>query len=123
MILFPLIHVGIGVGLTYYVICSVVNTTTILVSRGVLSLTHGPLWWPGGSLEIPTSEVDQLYCTRHVHRHKNSRSVTFTVNVLQRDQISAKLLSGLNKQQALYIEQTIEDHLKIEDVPVDGEIK
>lgn len=46
MIVFPLAHVAVGVGLTYYVIASFLNTTEIELSSGQLRIKTGPIPWP-----------------------------------------------------------------------------
>ena len=46
-LLFPLLHVAVGVGLTYYTICGFVNRTTVHVASGELRVSHRPLPWPG----------------------------------------------------------------------------
>ncbi len=45
MLVFPLLHVGVGVGLTYYVIAAFLNRTIVRVEAGTLSVTHGPVPW------------------------------------------------------------------------------
>ncbi|MEM1415265.1 MAG: hypothetical protein AAGH15_10205, partial [Myxococcota bacterium] len=47
MVLFPLGHVAVGVGLAYYVLASFVNRTTVHATERSLTITKGPLPWPG----------------------------------------------------------------------------
>ena len=127
MIVFPIAHVAIGVGLTYFTIAGFVNKTIIRTGGGQLTVRHGPLPWPGNRM-ISTDEVDQLYCTEHISRNSNNNnnnnnSTSYRVNATLRDGTKAKLLSGLTEaDQALYIEQKLEAHLNIEDRPVGGEL-
>lgn len=123
MMLFPLLHVAVGVGLTYFCIASFVNKTWITVSMGQLTVRHGPLPWPGNR-SLFTHDIEQLYVTEHIHRGKNSTSTTYRVNVKKKDGDKVKLASGLqDADQALYIEQEIEKHLNIADRPVPGEMR
>ena len=124
MIIFPVAHVAVGVGLTYFTIAGILNKTKLSVDVGQLTVRHGPLPWPGNRT-LTTDELDQLYCTEHISRSGNSTSssTSYRVNVATRDGKKIKLLSGLSDaDQALYIEQKIEEHLGIEDRPVGGEI-
>lgn len=123
MVLFPLIHVAVGLGLTYLVICSFVNTTKVLVESGRLSVRHGPLPWPG-NVELDTYNLDQLYCRQHIRHSRNGVSESYQVHAITKDQRKIKLISGLSDpEQALFLEQKIEQHLGIEDRAVAGEYR
>ena len=120
--LFPMLHVAVGVGLTYYTICGLVNRTVIRVSGGELTVRHGPLPWPGNH-NVFADDLKQLYCTEHIHRRNNSTSTSYRVNALLAGGKKLKLLSGLTEaDQALFIEQRLEEHLRIVDRRVTGEI-
>ncbi len=45
--LFPIGHVAVGVALTYFTICGLLNRTIIEVEQGQLRIRHTPLPWPG----------------------------------------------------------------------------
>ncbi|HZL87110.1 MAG TPA: hypothetical protein VFB96_01930, partial [Pirellulaceae bacterium] len=47
MLLFPILHVAVGIGVTYGVICMFLNRTEIRVTGGDLSIWHGPVPCPG----------------------------------------------------------------------------
>ena len=59
ILFFSLGHVAVGVGLTYFVICSFFNRTVIRLTNQKISKEVGPLWWPQGtktfSIPAPTS--------------------------------------------------------------------
>lgn len=119
--LFPLLHLGVGVGLAYYTLCGFVNRTTVLVGSGDLSIAHGPLPWPGNRT-IDAKDVRQLYCSERVHRGKNGSHTSYELNALTSDGRKLKLLSGLSEHDhALYFEQQLERHLGIRDQRVKGE--
>jgi hypothetical protein len=123
MKIFPLGHVAVGLGLTYYTLAGFLNRTRIHADRGEVSIRHGPLPW-FGNRTIRAVDLEQLYCTRHVSRSRNSRTVTFRVNAATRGGRKIKLLSGIAEEdQALFIEQELEQHLNIEDREVRGEIR
>jgi len=121
MFLFPLVHVAVGVGLTYYTLALLVNTTTVAVSRGGLRVRHAPMpWAPSPTLRV--TDLEQLYVERKVRHNKNGTSVTFQLMAVTRDHSGRKLVGGLEELgQALYLEQEIERTLGIRDRPVAGE--
>lgn len=122
MVLFPIGHLAVGVGLTYFTLCLFVNKTTVSITGYELRVRHGPLPWPG-ERTIPTSDLEQLYCEEVVSRNKNGTSISYKVHALDRHGGQVTLLSGLDdRTQARFIEQTVEDWLEIKDRPVDGEV-
>lgn len=126
-ILFPLIHVGVGVWLTYYVLAGWLNRTHVYVGQGLLGVRHTPLPWPG-KMNIETTDIRQLYAKEvtKIHRQPNSVTTTSTiyeVRAVTRSGRNIKIISELETQeQAIFVEQQIEKYLRIEDLPVQGEI-
>jgi hypothetical protein len=119
--LFPLLHVAVGLGLTYSTLCGFVNRTHIIVTGDSLRVSHGPLpWW--GNRTIPADELAQLYCEERIKSGRNGQSATYYLNALLKDGRKVKLLSGLPEpDQALFIEQRVEERMGIVDVEVGGE--
>lgn len=126
MIIFPIAHVAVGVGITYGTLAGFLNTTVIRVADGWLSVQHGPLPWLG-NVALATDDVDQIYCKRKTHRHRDddgstSTSMNYEVHAILGER-QVKLLGGLHDpQQALFVEQRLERCLQIEDRPVPGEM-
>ncbi|HYH98412.1 hypothetical protein [Hyalangium sp.] len=121
-ILFPIAHVAVGVGLTYYTLTGLVNRTTVEVSRNQLTIRHGPLPWTGNR-DVPGRQFTQLYGEEVVKTNKGTQTLTYDLFALDREGRKIKLISGLNeKDQVLYLEQTLERRLGIEDAPVGGEV-
>lgn len=120
MIVFPIGHLAVGVGLTYYTLAGFFNRSKLLVNQGVFSVRHDPLpWW--GELNVPISEIDQLYC-KEKHSSKNNSS-TYQLSVILKDERKKDLLSNLDSPEiGFYIEGQIENWLHIPDQPVRGEI-
>jgi len=117
-----LLHLAVGVGLTYFCLASWLNSTRITLDGMYLRIEHGPLPWPGG-LELPTSNIEQLFTKQVVHRGKHGPHYSFELHAALRDGSQRKLLSGLSDaEQALYIEQEAERFLGVEDRAVSGEI-
>ena len=123
MVLFPLIHVAVGLGLSYYTICGFVNSTVVEAGNGRLTIRHGPLPWRG-NYDLDVGSLDQLYSEERIHRGKHgSIRRTYEVCAVDRDGVSKTLLRGLQRPaEALWIEQRLEGHLGIADRAVGGEL-
>ena len=123
---FPIAHVAVGVGLTYFVLAGFLNSTVIRVFDGTLSVRHGPLPWRG-NLDLPSDEIEQIYCQNKFRTSRNedghtSSSMQYEVHAIVAGQ-KRKLLGGLHEaDHALFIEQTLERFLKIEDRAGPGEM-
>jgi len=123
MFVFPVFHVAIGAGLTYAVLCGFLNRTVVRVSGGELSIRHGPLPWPGNQ-QLLTTDVRQLYCTeskRQWSQQNGRRKFDVVIQSKANDKIT--LLTGLEElDHGLFVEQQVEQHLKIRDERVPGEV-
>ena len=116
MAAFGIIHAGVGVGLTYYVIAGFFNTTTITVSRREIDVRHRPLFFPGTTLN--PALLEQLYCKEKVHHNRRSTNYTYELHALAQDGTHKKLVGGLDEaDQVLFLEQQIEAYLNIQDRP------
>lgn len=122
-ILFPLLHVSVGIGLTYYVLAGYINKTFIDVDFNSITIRHEPLpFW--GNKKVSSKTIKQLYCKRDEFLGSRNGYRVFAVHAITSERRNIKLLSGLdNSEQALFIEQEIEKFLNIEDKPVKGEIR
>ncbi len=123
MVCFPIGHVAVGVALTYSTLCAFVNRSVLTVSGGILTIKHQPLPWLGNQ-SLAGADVEQIYCTEKLGRNPNSAGIQYIVNAKLKNGRQTKLLSGLvERDQALYIEQKLEEKLGIVDVPVGGEME
>ena len=123
-VLFPLMHVGVGVALTYYVLTGWFNKTTISVGQGRIRVRHRPFPWPGNK-DFGTTDVKQLYAKANNPGlwHWNFATVAYELRAVTKSGLNIKLVGGLEAQeQAIFIEQKIEKYLRIKDAPVAGEI-
>lgn len=121
--LFPLIHVGVGVGLSYFTVCGFVNSTHVAANYESLRVRHGPLPWPGNR-DVPRLDIDQLFTKEKVTQGKNGPSRTYELHAKLRSGKDVKLVSGLTEpDHARYMEQELERFLGIRDEPVAGELR
>ncbi|MBN2544408.1 MAG: hypothetical protein JXB50_01340 [Spirochaetes bacterium] len=122
MFIFPLGHVAVGVSLFYYGITGMVNKTTIEVVQGLLKVYHHPIPWFGNK-DIHSVLIKQLYCSEVYRSTKGGHYYVFDVNVVLTDNKQIKLVKSLSdKAQGLFIENKIEEYLKIKDEQVTGEV-
>jgi hypothetical protein len=123
MILFPIGHVAVGVGLTYYTVAGFMNRTFITINQQWITVTHAPLPWFGNK-RIDRIQVGQLYAEEiRSQTSRGGTSVQYLLNIVLRDNTKLKFLAGLSSPDvALFIEQTMEEYLRIEDKPVIGEM-
>jgi len=121
-ILFPLLHVGVGVGLAYQALTGFVNRTRIRVDDTMLTVRHGPLPWIGNR-DIDRWDVKQLYVSERVSRGRGGANVSFDVRLVTNTGRNVRLVRGMpEREQALYVEHKIENHLKIDDAVMPGEV-
>ncbi len=121
-LLFPLIHVAVGLGLIYTVITMFLNSTSVVVEQGLLTIRHFPVYFPG-NMTIETADIDQIYVTETTHQGKNGTQTTANLQLRTRDNRLIPLLKRLtDTSEAVFLEQKLESHLKIRDERVAGEI-
>ncbi len=123
MVLFPVLHVLAGLGLTYSTLAGFLNSTRIEVRRDQLTIRHGPLPWRGNRT-LPGRSLTQLYGEEVIQRSEGQRTGTvYNLVALDKEGRKVKLLTGLEqKELVLYLEQALERRLGIEDAPVEGEV-
>lgn len=122
MKLFPILHVLVGLGLTYVVVAMFVNTTKITVDLNRFTIEHGPMPWPGNRTLDP-AQIDQLYCKEKISRNKNGVSYSYELHARTIGGETKKLVSGMQKpEQALFLEQELERWLGLKDQAIPGEM-
>lgn len=124
MSFFSIFHVGIGVFIAVTALRQWLNTTVISVDRARLKIDIGPIP-AAGRLDMPSSSIEQLFCTATEHHGKNGRRWnTYNVVAKIREGQERRIVSNLDTdRQAIFIEQQLEKHLSIRDRPVAGAIK
>ena len=122
MILLPFVHVSAGIGIAYYTVALFFNRTNVSIARRELTIQHSPLPWPG-NLTRSARSIKQLFCKRVVKRSKHSTYFRYEVHALNEAGGRRKLVANLmTEEQAVFIEQELEDFLQIEDEPVAGQV-
>jgi hypothetical protein len=115
------VPVLMGVIVLYVSLAGLVNRTTFAIADEVLTIRHGPLPWPG-KRDLPVREIAQLYCEEEVVRHRNGSRSNYHLGAVMRDGTKRRLVANLPApEHALFLEQRLEEHLGIADVPVEGE--
>jgi len=122
MLLFPIIHVLVGIGITYYALAGFYNKTLVLVGEGKLTIQHVPLPWPGNRV-LQASDITQLYSQERVIRTRNGTQLKYQLNAITHDNKKITLMSNLTApDQVRFLEHKLEEYLGITDVPVEGEM-
>jgi hypothetical protein len=122
MMIFPLLHVAVGVGLTYYTLAGFLNTSTVILDQALLKVQHDPLPWPG-EIKVPVNDIHQIYCKQQRSTSKNDTvTYTYTLSLVRKDRSMVDVLKGLDSPEiATFMEHQLESWLRIEDQPVRGE--
>jgi len=118
-ILFPICHVAVGVGMTYFVIATLFNWTRIRAEGDDLEILHGPVPWRGDR-RLPLSTLTAIrvdsYNPYNPYNPYKSGYFAFGKGMSQIDQFAltaviggkqVSLLKGLDEQQALWLKQKL----------------
>jgi hypothetical protein len=120
MIVFPIAHLAVGVGLTYSTLAGFLNRSYVVIDKDTFSVSHAPLPWLG-NLRVPVTQVKQLYCKQKAG--KQNSGPTYQLSVILEDGRKKDLLSHLDSPEiGFYMEHQIENWLDITDQAVRGEI-
>jgi len=110
-LLFPIPHVCVGLGLTYYVLASFINKTDIVISESGVTVTTGPAPW-FGNRQVRADEIEQVIVRE---RRGNKGGRTYWVMYAGPSRKEQKLVSWLpNQDQAEFIAQTVKDVLQLQ---------
>lgn len=113
MIVFPVAHVAVGVGLTYSVIAGFVNRTTLTLTSDALTVHHGPIPWRGNG-SFARGEIRGVELTMHTPERSNDSSASgaHAVSLRLADQSLTKLVAGLTDEEARFIQWAVADALR-----------
>lgn len=119
MIVFPVGHVAVGVGLTYTALAGFLNRTRLILGHGQLTVRHGPLpWW--GNRDMATADIRQFYCEES--RVRNNQGSGYQLSAMLKDGRKVKILSGFwSWDEAKFLECELESRLGIKPQTVVGE--
>ena len=113
MVVFPVAHVAVGVGLTYGVLTGFLNRTTVRVTGGELSVRHGPLPWPRPA-DLPSTQVEQLTTGQDASRTNNATTFSYSVKAVLADGTGRKVVGGLRSaDEADWLRQQLEQRLRV----------
>lgn len=127
MAIFPLIHVGVGISLTYSTLTGFLNHTTIdlLTSAttpgrtyrdpdrhgdATLTVRHAPLPWRGNQRLSATSLRGFTAVEREI-RNKQSSKVVYDVAAIDADGRQRTLVKNLSRDEAEYLGQAFTERL------------
>lgn len=123
VIWFPMLHVAVGIGLSYYTLAGLLNRTRIVVFGGELTVRHGPVPWLG-NFTVSTADFLQLYREETIYTSsRGGRSASYHLSAVTQGNRKLRLVSNVPEADiALYLEQTIEEVLGLKDSKVAGEM-
>lgn len=102
MIIFPVCHVAVGVGLTYYVIAAMCNRTWVACDGDTLTVRHGPIPWAGGA-SVPVHELRDLRVEAKYPRRSQPRFAVIGV----RNGKDLALVNDLDSDEATWMRQQL----------------
>jgi predicted Zn finger-like uncharacterized protein len=108
-ILFPLLHVAVGVVLTYSTVAGFLNSTRILIDGEFVHIRHQPVPWRG-NLDLPRGDTRGIEMA--ISSAQNRQSM-FSICANREDGRQTVLLSNINYNQARYIAREIADYLGV----------
>jgi predicted RNA-binding Zn-ribbon protein involved in translation (DUF1610 family) len=118
---FPIGHLAVGVGMSYYTLAGLFNHTTIKLNGEQFLVQHDPFPW-FGEVKVPLTDLRQLYCLEKRAKTREG-STSYELAAMLADGRKLTLLSSLDSPEiGLFLEQQVESWLHIEDVPVAGEL-
>jgi hypothetical protein len=121
MKVFPIGHVAVGIGLTYYVLTLYLNKTIITLTSSTLQIAHTPIYWPGNK-KIDRSELSCLYVTKSNFGNNRNTQRSYSMFYIDQRNKKQKFLNNISDpQEALYLLKVLEDTLGIAHIEVAGE--
>lgn len=120
-IIFPLLHLAVGIGMTYTAAASLLNKTWIKMGIGRFIVRHGPIPFLR-NFELTNSEIKQLFVKHRLRRLRGSVESLYTLMLRPRNGKDIKVTKDfLSAVDAVAFERVIEKTLGIRDEPVPGE--
>ncbi len=78
MFVFPILHLAVGVGLTYFLIAAALNRTVIQIDAYQLSVRVGPVPWRG-SRDYPRESLRRLRLSATTRRNRGMETTSYAV--------------------------------------------
>ncbi|MCA9030709.1 MAG: hypothetical protein KDA66_07875 [Planctomycetaceae bacterium] len=123
MLIFPIGHVAVGLGLFYACLAMLFNSTSIRVMYGQLEIQHGPIPFPGNRT-VPVDDIDQLYVKHERNVGEKGTSHNYPLLARLKSGREVKLLPHNSEVEiSRAVEQLVEKYLNIKDQAVPGEYR
>jgi hypothetical protein len=112
-LIFTIPHTAVGLLLVYGTLAGLLNQTVITVTSEFLTVRNGPVpWW--GNRRVPTDELERLYCCKESDSAERGwEDCVYGVTALTKGADKVELVTDLDGDQALFIQQELERWLKI----------
>ena len=109
---FPLVHVAVGVGLTYSVLATLFNRTEVELTADSLRVRHGPIPWKG-SFEASRGDLGSIVVGQAAVRSSGQApSTTLSIGVNGTSTKITRGMRGLNAEEAEYVAWVLRDALR-----------
>ena len=113
MLVFPLAHVAVGVGLTYYTLALFLNRTVVRLEERSASVQHGPLKWRGNQ-QVSLAGLRSVFVRRDEGTLRQRNQQSWTVLLDTDANAAVPLLSGLpSEQDARFVAAQIADREQV----------
>ena len=117
-LLFPLLHVGVGLWLVYGIASNLVNRTRIVADDGGITITHGPL--PARGRRVERATLAQLFSETV---RGNRGSISFALAAVDSTGKRVRLVRNFDDaDEPKWLEAVLERRLGIRNRPVAGEL-
>jgi len=122
-LVFPLLHVGLGILLTYMAAASLFNATEVRANREGMSVKYGPFpIWTGSAWTATLSSIQQLMVRRDVRTGMRTPEGRWpgawqVMADLQGEELKTIVRELQGREHARHLEQLLEGFLDIEDKP------
>lgn len=109
-VLFPILHVAVGFGITYYVIAAFMNKTDVVVSPTGVKITSGPAPWIGNK-EVKMGDLCHIVVRE---RYMNKGARAFDIMYADQSRKERKLMGWISQSdQAEFIADTIREAIGV----------
>ena len=114
MFIFPIVHIAVGVGLTWWVLAGWFNRTRILIEDGVLRIKHGPVPVFGRRpCELRLAEVDMFVVKEAKKKVRAKGSSAIQYEIEARSAADSRVVLGCLSERRLadYLQRKFDKHL------------
>ena len=109
-------HAAIGLFLIYATLAGFLNRTVIKVTSELLTVWQGPVPYWGSHRSVPIDELERLDCDKAIDPETDKEKhgpYVYGVYALTKEGNKVDLVTGLDRAEALFVQQELERWLKI----------